>query len=146
MATTGTADEFIGGELWSMNLPVNVYSGPDTTKFVYAIPKNSFVGKIYAYVVRDGKVWWQIDNKNLNRFVKHETGIFDAAKLQASIDKLNAEKQAEIDEKVDERLSNKPGFFEAIENLLSDIFGDLGGIFKIAIPALLLIVLIFIIK
>ena len=134
-----SADNFIGGELWAKNLPISVYSGPDTTKFVYAIPKNSFVGKIYSYVVRDGKVWWQIDSKNLNRFVKHEEGVFDAQKLDASLEKIRTEKEAEIKEKTDERLADKKGFFE----ILLDVFNNIGDYVKnLATPLLIIVAII----
>ena len=121
-----SANEFIGGELWTTNTPVNVYSGTDTTKFVYSIPKNSFVGKIYAYVVHDGKVWWQIDNKNLNRFVKHETGVFDFNKLVKSIELLKEKEQQEIDEKVQERMNNN----DPVGNYINSLKEMFGGLFK----------------
>jgi len=137
----GSADDFIGGELWALNLPVSVYSGADTTKFVYSIPKNSFVGKIYSYVVKDGKVWWQIDNKNLNRFVKHEEGVFDSVKLIASLEALKKKREEEIEEKVNERKNN--GGFD-FSNLFQNLFGDidLGNIAKIAITIVIILALI----
>lgn len=135
----GSADNFIGGELWSTNIPVSVYSAADSTRFVYSIPKNSFVGKIYSYIVKDGKVWWQIDNKNLNRFVLHESGIFDAKKLQDSLDKIRAQREKEIEDKVQER-KDKGGF--EFFNFLKNILGDLDDIAKYAIPILILIIVL----
>jgi len=137
----GSADDFIGGDLWSLNLPISVYSGADTTRFVYSIPKNSFVGKIYSYVVKDGKVWWQIDNKNLNRYVKHEEGVFDSAKLIASLEAARKKREEEIQEKIDERKDN--GGFD-FSNLFQNLFGDLdlGNIAKYAIAILIIILII----
>jgi hypothetical protein len=37
----GKASDFIHGELWTVNLPVNIYSDPDSARIKQTVPKNS---------------------------------------------------------------------------------------------------------
>lgn len=138
----GTADQFIGGELWALK-PVAVYSYPGQNTPIKTIPVGGYVGKIYTYKQYNDKVYWMLED---NTFVLQETGKFNTDKLTESLLKQAAERQKEIDEKTQNRIDSNDPF----GNALSHLSDSLGSFFKsIGLPVLIvggIVVTIILIK
>ncbi len=79
-----TADEYIGYKLY-VKEPVNVFTTVDNTGNGVNQIRNferqgTYLGRIYSYVIRNGQIWWMLDDNPTNYkyiFVKHAEGKFD---------------------------------------------------------------------
>lgn len=70
---TKTADHFIGSWLIAKD-NVNTYTSPAGGVLDKTFKPGQIVGRIYSYVLKDGNVWWHLDNGG---FVQHAPGRFD---------------------------------------------------------------------
>lgn len=97
-----TADQFIGGELWVKpgTTPVKVYSDKSMTpgKVVKTYKPGTFIGVVYSYV--NNPAMFMTED---NQFVPIEGSTFDREKMDASLVKAKAAKQAAISKVVDAR-------------------------------------------
>lgn len=97
-----TADKFIGGELWVKpgTSPVTTYSNKSmsATTAIKTYKPGTFIGVVYSYV-NEPPMFMTEDNQ----FVPLETSTFDKEKMDASLVKAKAAKQAAISKVVDAR-------------------------------------------
>lgn len=135
--TTGTADKFIGGELYSL-IPISIMSAPNGS-YLRTIKTNEYVGTIFSFVLNNGNVWWQLDDKQGYHigYVQHETGKFDTQKLENSLIEKERKRQEEIEKAVNERKKNN-SMFSFIE--------DFEGIMKTILIAIILMTILNLVK
>lgn len=67
------ADYFIGSWLTAKS-PVNTYTSPAGAVLDKTYKAGQLVGRIYSWVLRDGQIWWQLNDGG---FVQHAPGRFD---------------------------------------------------------------------
>ena len=68
-------------------------------KIIGKFSAGDYVGKIYSWITRNGKIYWVIEDPNIGNkyyYVLHQTGIFEITKQIKSIiekDKLKEQEQ-----------------------------------------------------
>lgn len=137
---TGTADKFIGGDLYAL-LPISLMSSP-SGKYLRTVKTNNYIGTIQSYVVNNGVVWWELfDKTSLSTatigFVMHEEGKFDKQKLENSLIALEAKRKKEIDEAVEKRKE---------DNNIFSFMDDIEGMMKTAMYIIILITILNLVK
>lgn len=97
-----TADQAIGGELWvkTGGIPITTYSDKSMTsgKAIKTYKPGTFIGVVYSYV-NTPPMFMTTDNQ----FVPITGSSFDGPKMDASLVKAKAAKQAEIDKVIQAR-------------------------------------------
>jgi len=84
--------QIIGKTLYGIHEAIKVHHLPvEASNVIRTVPKGAPVGVVFSYVLREGVVWWQLENSG---WVKHEKGKFSISHLldQGAIDEatLNA--------------------------------------------------------
>jgi len=98
-----TAADYIGGVL-KASLPVNVFTAINSG-FDYEAKPGQIIGTIYSYIVRDGKLFWQLDTSKGVRFVEMKPNAFDPDFLEQSLIAFDRAKQTGLDKRIEERIS-----------------------------------------
>lgn len=108
---------------------INKFSFPGGQS-IGVIPAGDIIGKIYSYVVYDGKVFWMIDNifGTQTFFIQHDPIAINLPNKQAILNDIARKAEAQ-------KLNDKGIVQYNIDKYLPYIIG--GGILAIALPSIL---------
>jgi uncharacterized protein YgiM (DUF1202 family) len=119
-----SADQVIGKTLFATRR-INVRSLPGTEASVLFVTETGQqIGKVFSWVEKSNKVWWQIDlENNKSGWVQHNQGWYSIRALKDQGAKTVKEVQKEKEQQ-------EKSFGEK----LGDFFGPTGSFLKYAIP------------
>lgn len=93
-----TADYYIGSWLRALQ-PISVYStAGGGGRLIKTFKKGDLVGRIFSYIVRNGKVYWELEDLNNGPgggFVEHAPGKFDLSEATETSSGKEIEKKVE---------------------------------------------------
>lgn len=120
--TIFSADQIIGKTLFAKTV-VNVRKLPDVTSEILSKTKpGQNVGRVYSYVERDSKIWWQLESEK-GAWVQHNAGWF-------SIKVLKDQGAKTVKEVVKQKQQEEKSFTDK----LGDFLGPTGSVMKYALP------------